>query len=225
MLTITEAWKTTYPGASVGILAIQDVVNPQHHAALDARKAGLEGELRTRFAGLDRAALKELPTIQAYNAYYKRFKKTYHVLLQLESIAFKGEPIPTVAALVESMFMAELKNLLLTAGHDLEAVQMPVRIDVADGSERFVKINGQEQVLKPGDMYIADAAGIMSSVIYGPDQRTRITPGTRQALFTTYAPEGIEVQAVRQHLQDIQANVLLFAPGADTVSLEVFSTD
>ena len=185
----------------------------------------MEGELRTRFAGQDRAALKALPTIQAYSAYYKRFKKTYHVLLQLESVAFKGKPIPTVAALVESMFMAELKNLLLAAGHDLEAVQMPVRIDVADGTERFVKINGQEQVLKPGDMYIADAAGIMSSVIYGPDQRTRITQDTRQALFTTYAPAGIERQAVRQHLQDIQANVLLFAPDAETVALEVFSAD
>jgi hypothetical protein len=28
------------------------------------------------------------------------------------------------------MFMAELKNLILTAGHDLDAVTPPVRVDV-----------------------------------------------------------------------------------------------
>jgi len=223
MLTVTDKWSTTYPGASVGILAMQNVVNPKRHPALDARKTEVENGLRSRFAGQDRAAVKALPTIQAYDAYYKQFKKTYHVLLQLESVAFKGRPIPSVATLVEAMFAAELKNLLLTAGHDLEAVRMPVRIDVADGSERFVKLNGEEQMLKPGDMYIADAEGVLSSVIYGPDRRTQITTHTRQALFTVYAPAGIEQEAVRQHLQDIEANIKLFAPESRTTILDVYS--
>ena len=46
--------------------------------------------------------------IPAYNACYKGFKKTYHVQLQLESVALKGRSIPRVAALMEAMFMAEL---------------------------------------------------------------------------------------------------------------------
>ena len=91
MFTISEAWKTTYPGAVVGILAMRDVANPKRHAALDERKKELENQLRSRFAGYDRAALKTLPTLQAYNAYYKRYKKTYHVQLQLESVVFKGK--------------------------------------------------------------------------------------------------------------------------------------
>jgi len=225
MLIVSEAWKTAFPGAVVGILAMCNVVNPDRHPALDARKAELENQLRSRFSGQDKAALKALPTIQAYTAYYKRFKKTYHLLLQLESVALKGKPIPQVAALVEAMFVAELNDLLLTAGHDLEAIQMPLRLDVSDGSERYTRINGQEQVLKPGDMMIADAQGVISSVIYGPDQRTRITSDTRQVLFTVYAPAGIGEQTVRQHLQDIQANVMLVAPEAEVVSLEVYGTD
>ncbi len=225
MLTVSETWKATYPEASVGVLAMRNVVNPDHHPALESRKAELENELRSRFSDHDRAALKALPTIQAYNVYYKRFKKTYHVLHQIESIALKGKSIPHVAVLVEAMFMAELKNLLLTAGHDLEAVQIPVRLDVSDGSERYTRLNGQEQVLKPGDMMIADAQGVISSVIYGPDRRTQITPDTRQVLFTVYAPSGIEKQTVRQHLHDIQANVKLVAPEAETMSLEVYGAD
>jgi len=225
MLIVSEAWKRAYPGAAVGVLIMRNVVNPESHAALDKRKEELENQLRARFSDYDRAALKALPTIQAYNAYYKRFKKTYHVQLQLESVIFKGRSIPPMAALVEAMFMAELKNLLLTAGHDLEAVQMPVRLDVAKGGERYIRLNGQEQELKAGDMMMADARGIISCVLYGPDFRTRIIPETRHVLFTVYAPAGIGEQAVYDHLQDIQANVLLVAPEASTESLEVYGTE
>jgi DNA/RNA-binding domain of Phe-tRNA-synthetase-like protein len=203
---------------------MRNVVNPEGHAALGKRKEELEGQLRARFSDYDRAALKAIPTIQAYNDYYKRYKKTYHVQLQLESVVFKGKSIPRVAALVEAMFMAELKNLLLTAGHDLEAVQRPVKLDVAEGSERYIRLNGQEQELKPGDMMIADGQGVISCVLYGPDHRTRITPETRQVLFTVYAPPGVGEQAVYDHLQDIQANVLLVAPQADVELLEVYGT-
>jgi DNA/RNA-binding domain of Phe-tRNA-synthetase-like protein len=225
MLTVSETWKTTYPGAAVGILAMRDVTNPKHHAELDARKAELEERLRVQFAGQTKADLKALPRIMAYTAYYKRFKKTYHLLLQLESVALKGQPIPRVAALVEAMFIAELNDLLLTAGHDLEAIQTPIRLNVADGSERFVNIAGQENVLKPGDMVIADAEGVLSSIVYGSDRRTMITPDTRQVFFSTYAPAGIGEQAVRQHLQNIQANVTLIAPEAEVLALEVHSAD
>ena len=224
MFTVSEAWKTAYPGAVVGVLAMRDVINPEHHVTLDKRKEELENQLRSRFSGYDRAALKTLPTIQAYNTYYKRYKKTYHVQHQLESVVLKGKSIPRVAALVEAMFMAELKNLLLTAGHDLEAVQGPVKIDVAEGSERYIRLSGQEQELKPGDMMIGDAQGVISSVIYGPDRRTRITSETQQALFTVYAPPGIGEQAVYSHLQDIQANVLVVAPEADVELIEVYGT-
>jgi DNA/RNA-binding domain of Phe-tRNA-synthetase-like protein len=223
MFVVSEVWKSTYPGAAAGILVMRNVANPDSHPALDRRKDELEGQLRSRFSGGGRAAIKALPTIQAYDAYYKLFKKTYHVQAQLESVALKGRTIPRVAALVEAMFVAELKNMLLTAGHDLEAVQTPVRLDVSNGSERYVLLNGQEQELKAGDMMMADAEGIISSVLYGPDRRTRITSETRQVFFAVYAPPGIGEQAVYQHLQDIQANVMLVAPDAEVESLKVYS--
>jgi DNA/RNA-binding domain of Phe-tRNA-synthetase-like protein len=223
MFVVSEVWKSTYPGAAAGILVMRNVANPDSHPALDRRKDELENQLRSRFSGGGRAAIKALPTIQAYDAYYKLFKKTYHVQAQLESVALKGRTIPRVAALVEAMFVAELKNMLLTAGHDLEAVQTPVRLDVSNGSERYVLLNGQEQELKAGDMMMADAEGIISSVLYGPDRRTRITSETRQVFFAVYAPPGIGEQAVYQHLQDIQANVMLVAPDAEVESLKVYS--
>lgn len=223
MLIVSETWKTAYPGAAAGILVMHDVANPDRHATLERCKDELENQLRTRIT--DRNTLRALEPIQAYKAYFKRYKKTYPIQLQLESIALRGKSIPRVAALVEAMFVAELKNMLLTAGHDLEAIQMPVRLEAAKGSEQYTRLNGQEQVLKAGDMMIADTQGVISSVIYGPDRRTRITPATRQVFFAVYAPPGIEEQAVYQHLQDIQANARLIAPEAGTELLKVYGTD
>jgi DNA/RNA-binding domain of Phe-tRNA-synthetase-like protein len=222
MLKLTNPWKTTYPNASIGILAMTNAANPKTCAALQARKTALEAELRERFAGKSRADIKALPEFQAYTAYYKRFKKTYHVQLQLESVALKGKPIPSVAALVETMFMGELKNFLLTAVHDLDVVQQPISINAADGSESYVMMNGKTQTLKAGDMFIADAESVLSSIIYGPDARTQVTADTHNVLFTVYAPEGITPEAVQRHLEDMRDYVLLIAPEAEVAKLAVY---
>ncbi len=203
---------------------MRDVTNPPHHAELEARKAALEDELRVRFSGQDRAALLKHPILQAYDAYYRRFKKTYHVQLQLESILFKGKSIPTVAALVESMFMAEIDTMLLTAGHDLDIVHLPLTLDVAQGTESYTLLRGEPQTPKAGDMMIVDGEGIISSIVYGPDQRTQITAQTRNAVFTVYAPEGIGEPAIEHHLQEIQQNVQMISPTAQVVLLKVFGS-
>jgi DNA/RNA-binding domain of Phe-tRNA-synthetase-like protein len=225
MLLVSEKWKTTYPGAAAGILVMKNVANPARHSEFDGHKEAFQKQLRSRFSGYDRAGLKALPTIQAYNTYYKRYKKSYHVQLQLESVALKGRSIPRIAALVEAMFMAELNSLLLTAGHDLETVQQPIRLKVAEGTEFYTLLNGKEQLLKTGDMLMADAEGVISSVIYGPDRRTRITPETRQVFFGVYAVPGVANQTIQDHLEDIRDNIMIFAQEAEVDLLQVYATE
>ena len=219
---VTPAWKTTYPEALAGVLAMRGVSNPPHHPALETKKAALEEELRARYAGQDRATIASHPVLRAYDAYYRQFKKTYHIQLQLESIVLKGKSIPSVAALAEAMFMTEMRDLLLTAGHDLDTLHLPLTLDVATGAEQYILLRGDEQTLKPGDMMIRDQVGVISSIIYGPDQRTQITPSTRNVVFTAYAPPGIEEQTVAGHLQHIQQNVMVFAPQAQVELLRVY---
>jgi DNA/RNA-binding domain of Phe-tRNA-synthetase-like protein len=222
ILTLTDAWKAAYPDSHAGILALREVTNPSQHAELEKQKTALEEELRARYGGEDRKALESLPALGAYAAYYRRFKKTYHVQLQLESIAHRNKPIPSVAALVEAMFMAEVKNMLLTAGHDLDLVRAPIFLDVARGEEQYVLLRGQPQAPKAGDMIIRDGEGIISSIVYGPDLRTQIRPETRRVLFTVYAPAGIDTRAVQTHLEDIHRYVLLFCPQAQVERLQVY---
>jgi DNA/RNA-binding domain of Phe-tRNA-synthetase-like protein len=222
MFEVTSAWKSTYPEAYAGVLVMRTVANPAHNPALESRKAALEEQLRSQFSGQDRATIASHPILRAYGEYYRQFKKTYHIQLQLESIVLKGKSIPSVAALVEAMFMAEMKDLLLTAGHDLDALHLPLILDVATGSEMYTVLRGEEQVLKAGDMMISDQNGVISSILYGPDQRTQITPDTRNILFTVYAPSGVDEQIVVQHLQEIKENVMVFAPQTQVELLKVY---
>ena len=202
---------------------MREVINPAHHPELEKRKKEIEEALRSQFSGQDRTALAGHSVLQAYNNYYRRFKKTYHVQLQVESISWKGKSLPSVSALVDAMFMAEMKNMLLTAGHDLDTLRLPLTLDVSKGTERYTLMRGEEQVLKPGDMFISDQNGVISSIIYGPDRRTQITSNTRSVVFTVYAPAGVGNQAVEQHLGDIRDYVTLINAQAQVEWLAAYA--
>jgi DNA/RNA-binding domain of Phe-tRNA-synthetase-like protein len=204
---------------------MRGVANPETSPDLEARKESLEAELRASFSGLNRSDLKAHPSLAPYTAYYKRFDKSYHVQHQLESVVFKGKSIPRGAALVEAMFMAELKNLLLTAGHDLDSVHAEIEADLATGTETYLMLNGQETTLKQGDMYIRDGLGVLSCILYGPDGRTRILPTTTHVLFTVYAPSGISEEKVRGHLHDLGEFVRAVSPSAGVERLAVIAAE
>ncbi|MDP3721701.1 MAG: phenylalanine--tRNA ligase beta subunit-related protein [Anaerolineaceae bacterium] len=221
MITVKQTFLETYPSAHVGILVLRDVKNVVSHPELESRKRALEADLRSRFADKDVQVLENTSPLPAYTAFYKRFDKTYHVLGQLKSIIYKEKSIPSVASLVEAMFIAELKNGLLTAGHDLDKVEGSISINVASGDEHYTVMRGVDQQLKSGDMYISDSQGILSAIIYGPDQRTQITPETKNVLFTIYAPEGILPSEVEKHLTEIRDLVLLVTPNAKVDTLQV----
>jgi DNA/RNA-binding domain of Phe-tRNA-synthetase-like protein len=221
LLEIAPAWREAHPGAAVGLIAFRGVSNPKTHDRLSAVAAELEEDIRSRLGAADRETLRATPPLPAYAAYYKRWGQRYHVGMQLESVAQKGKSIPRVAALVEAMFVAELRNLLLTAGHDLDTLELPVRLGAGVG-ETFIAPNGQEQTVKPGDMVIADARGrVLSAIITGPSDVARIGPATTSALFYCYAPPGIAPPPVTAHLDDIERNVRLIAPDAETVAREI----
>jgi DNA/RNA-binding domain of Phe-tRNA-synthetase-like protein len=224
MLEATPTWKTAYPGSAIGVLAMEGVANPPAHPDLEQMKADLAADLRDRYDEDDRQSLRDLPVLAAYDGYYHQFGQTYHVQHQLESVAFKGKDLPSGAGLVEAMFMAELKNLLLTAGHDLDAVVLPLRVDVATGDESYTRISGAEHGLKAGDMMIADRTGVISCILYGPDRRTRIRPETTSVVFTVYAPAGVGRERVQEHLGTIQRNVEVVAPDAKTVIREILTS-
>lgn len=140
--------------------------------------------------------------IRNYSEYFAKWGKTYHIQFQIRSIK-SGKTFPRVSALVDCMFMAELKNRVLTSGHDQDTVEGGLVFDLASEGEAYAKLNGESQALEKSDIVLRDGEGILASVLYGPARRTSIGGGTRNPLYLAWCPGGVEVDAVRGHLADI----------------------
>ncbi len=223
LLTASRAWIEACPAACVGAMAMSGVRNPDSEPALEAMLDETAAQLRDKLAGTSRADLLARPELAAYAAYYRRFDKTYHVLLQIESVAFKGKPIRARGSLVAAMFRAELRTGLLTAGHDADLLAggLQVAVAAAAAGDAYTGIGGRQVTAAAGDMCIRDGKGIVSSIVYGPDDRTRLGPETSRAVFTTYGPAGIGPEVVRHHLAEIADTIRAIYPTAsiDEISL------
>ncbi len=137
MFKVSQHFSEIYPKAHIGLLVMHGVSNPAVHDDLQTRKRDVELELRARFSAKTPNELDSIHPFSIYSAYYRKFDKTYHVTGQLKSIVFKDKSIPSVAALVEAIFIAELKNGLLTAGHDLDRIEPPLHLEAATGNEIY----------------------------------------------------------------------------------------
>ena len=211
-ITASEYWHTTHPGAMIGLLELSGVDNTQSAPRLDALKREVESTLRQRYTGFTRPDFLALPVMAAYDRYYTKFNKTYHVQLQLESLVLKGKSLPNVSPLVDSNFAAEVDTLVLTAGHDADKLTGPIRFDVSRDGDEIVQMNGEVKTMRPGDMLMRDADGVCCSIIYGQDNRSPITPLTTHVLYVSYAPPGVPVEAVEEQMRKIEAYVRLFSP-------------
>ncbi len=198
---LTPELRIAYPKAVFGSLIVRNVVNRKKHEALEKRKHELEKIIRETFV---ESILDD--TIQSYDSYFKIWGKTYPIKYQINTIR-KGVTFPQVSVLVDSMFLAELKNKYLTSGHDLQALEGDLTFDVSLGGERYVKLNQKEQILKKNDIILKDEKGILASILYGPALRTSISSRTRNALYFVWNPYGLKEQQIVSHLNDIQENI------------------
>jgi DNA/RNA-binding domain of Phe-tRNA-synthetase-like protein len=222
IISSTQEWQTTHPGAVFGILELSGVDNTLPAPKLDDRKRETESLLRARYQGFSRQDFVSLPIMAAYQRYYKRFAKTYHVLLQLESIVLKGKDLPNVSPLVDSNFTAEVDTLILTAGHDGAKLQGEISLDVSRTGDRITRMNGAPKDMEAGDMVMRDSSGVVCSLIYGQDNVSPITAATRHVLYVAYAPVGVPTDAVESQLRRIEENIRLFCPAAKVEGHQLF---
>jgi DNA/RNA-binding domain of Phe-tRNA-synthetase-like protein len=213
-ISASDEWRTTYPGAIIGLLELSGVDNTRSSPKLDERKRETEMHLRERYKGFSRQDFLSLPVMSEYKSYYKRFNKTYHVQLQVESIVLKGKGLPSVSPLVDANFIAEVGTLVLTAGHDAAKLHGSISIDVSREGDHIIQMNGASKTIHAGDMIMRDANGICCSIIYGQDNRSPISLETSHVLYVAYAPEGVLSETVETQLRRIEENIRLFAPMA-----------
>jgi len=216
MLTIsaTTEWQKAHPGAVIGLLELSGIDNSKASDVLNERKHEIEAQLRKQYQGFSRQDFLALPTMAAYDRYYNRFDKTYHVLLQVESIVLKGKSLPNVSPLVDANFMAEVESLVLTAGHDVKKLQGSAFMEVSKAGDHMTQMNGASKEIRAGDMIMKDAGGICCSIIYGQDNRSPISSETSHVLYVAYVPAGVPQESVDAQLTGIEKHIRLFSPTA-----------
>ena len=220
-ITATHAWRAAHPGAAIGLLEISGADNTAPCAALEDARRAVEARLRQRYAGFTRREFLDIPSMAIYHAYYRSFDKTYHVLLQLESVVLKDKSLPHVSPLVDAVFAAELETLVLTAGHDVDCLGGPVSMDIVGQDEEFTQMGGKAKRLLSGDMAMRDNGKIVCTILYGQDAISPISLATTHPLYVAYAPPGVPPADIQAHLEKIEAHIRLFAPGCRREQLTV----
>ena len=222
-ISATAEWRTAHPGAVIGLLELAKVENTRPSLQLDDQKRETEARLRERYRGFTRRDFSSLPVMTAYARYYKRFDKTYHVQLQVESIVLKGKALPSVSPLVDANFVSEVETMVLTAGHDVEKLRGDISIDVSRDGDQLTQMDGTPRAIRAGDMIMRDADGICCSILYGQDNRSPISVATTHVLYVAYAPVGVPAETVGAHLRAVEEHVRSFSPLAVTEQRRVLS--
>lgn len=143
MLNISLEAKKIYPDLTAGIMIISNINNRYLNNRMETESRTLENTIKKTYEGVDRKYAAGTDVMNAYCSYYKKFTKTYHVLLQLESIALK------------------------------------------------------------------DTKTIISAILYGMDETTKVTENTSSALYTVYIPFKTPRGKIEEHLTDTAAYLKL----------------
>jgi len=222
MFQISPTVKELYPTSKFGIMVVRGLNSSANRPHMDTLKNNEIKRIKALRGGYERKSVINSEPVCHYVAYYKKFKKTYPVLLQLESILLKDKGIPGVGMPVEAMFLAEVNNQLLTAGHDLDQIDGGLTMNIAAGTENYRGISGKARQLTKNDLFLSDKSSILSSILNGPDYRTRITDTTQNVLYFVYGVDGITEEQIRNHLGNIRSYLMTAIPDVKMQILEVY---
>ena len=102
-----------------------------------------------------------------YFRFFRKFKKTFPVMMQFESVLLKGREFPKSNAVTAVPFLAELETHVLTGTHDVEQLLGPAELYLAQAKEPFAGLRGDLVHTYPGDLCARDEGGIIFSMILG----------------------------------------------------------
>ena len=150
----------------------------------------------------------------AYVRYFKRFKKTFPVMLQFESVVLKGRPFPCFNPAAEVAFLTEITTFCLSGAHDADCIRGDVELYLADTREDF---EGMRETLHtyPNDFCGRDSSGIIFSMIAGTDKRTCATNESRNVLYPVFCTADMPAEYIEKVMSTIVRYAKTLCPDAE----------
>ena len=150
----------------------------------------------------------------AHYRYFKKFKKTYPVMLQFESVVLKGRPFPDFNPVSEVAFLAELTTFVLSGAHDADSIDGDIQLYTADSKEDFEGLNGTLHTY-PGDLSARDSSGIIFSMIAGTDSRTCAKTDSLNVVYPVFCTRDTPAEAVEKAADAIARYAKVLCPDAE----------
>jgi DNA/RNA-binding domain of Phe-tRNA-synthetase-like protein len=109
-------------------------------------------------------------------------KNRSHIESLIKSVS-NGKIIKPVNPVVDSVVIAELRNVLAMGVHDADRIQGDIILDVASEGEKFVGIGNRTIITRLNEVVLRDHSGIWASYTQGPDAATVVDSGTKNAMI------------------------------------------
>jgi lysyl-tRNA synthetase, class I len=204
LLTFDETFSKTYPSAIVGVAVIKDISIEKSHPELETAKA----ELITELSGLNNQAIGEFPEITSYRQMYKQMGIDWHSRRPspealLRRIA-QGKDLYSINTCVDAYNLAVIRNRVSVGAFDLDHVQFPTTLKIANGGEEILLLGDKEaKTIKAGEVSYFDQTGPYNlDYNYRDAQRTMVRDETKNILINVDGVHDITRAQVEKTLQE-----------------------
>ena len=214
---VDPAVRELAPGCTALLVVAEDVQGGPSDAASEALLAAAEERARTVLDGRPPEQLAEVAQWRdAYRAFGAKPQRTRPSLEAL--LRRLPDGLPRVDRLTDAYNAVSVAHLLPLGGEDLDAYRGPARLVRAAGDEPFDTTAGGEPVVEhpePGEVVWRDDAGVTCRRWnWRQCSRTRITPGTRRAVFVLDGLPAVGPDGLAAAADALAAHLALLSPGA-----------
>lgn len=153
--------------------------------------------------------------------FFKKFKKTYPVMLQYESAILKDRPFPRYNPVSEVAFLAEITTGVLSGAHDTDYIKGVVNLFLSADRTDFVGLRGETVHTYPNDFCARDDEGIIFSLVAGADLRTCAKSDTKNALYPLFGTPDLSVTVLENAAQKLTEYIKVLCPKAE-IEIKMF---
>ena len=133
----------------------------------------------------------------------------------LAARVLKGGELPRINALVDLYNAVSVRHLIPVGGEDLDRLEGPLRLTIADGDERVRRAGGATP--NPGEVVWRDDAGVTCRRWnWRQGTRTRLTEGSTRAFFVFDRLAALPREALDRATAELEAGVGGALAGAAT---------
>jgi lysyl-tRNA synthetase class 1 len=204
LLSFDASFAEKYPTAVVGVAVIKGITIQKSNPELEAEKTALLEELQ----GLTTEKLNEYPEIQSYRQMYKDMHVKYQSRRPspealLRRIA-QGKDLYTVNTCVDAYNLAVMRNRVSVGAFDLNTVQFPTQLKIAEGGEQIHLLGDDEpKEIKAGEVCYFDQDGPYNlDYNYRDAQRTMVRNETTDLLINVDGVYDITREQVEKTLAE-----------------------